>query len=57
MDEFEFWQSLKLMAIVVTTLAPSFLIGSSLLLQVKRSTMGGFEYQPDQALDFGVNCH
>ena len=32
-------QPKKLIASVVTTLAPSFLIGSSLFLQVKRSTI------------------
>ena len=43
----------------MTTLAPSILIGSSLFLLVKRSTikaLDGFEIRQDQTLDFEVIC-
>ena len=36
----------------MTTLAPSFLIGSSLFLQVTRTTINGFEIRQDPIRDF-----
>ena len=40
---------------VVTTLAPSFLIGSSSFLQAtSKPIIYGFEIRPDQTLDFGL---
>ena len=49
---------LKLMDNVVTTLVPSFFIGSSSFGQVTRSTINidGFKIGPDQTCDCGVSC-
>ena len=48
------------MAIVVTTLAPSFLIGSSLFLQVKRSTRKawmGLKFRQIRPWTLGLAAH
>ena len=48
------------MAIVVTTLAPSFLIGSSLFLQVKRSTIKawmGLKFRQIRPWTLGLAAH
>ena len=44
---------------VVTTLAPSFLIGSSSFLQATSNPIisrMGLKFRPDQTLDFGLNA-
>ena len=44
---------------LVSTLGPSFLIGSSSFLQVTRTTINssqGFEFRPDRTPDSRVNC-
>ena len=49
----------KLMDNVVTTLAPSFLIGSSSFFtgnKVNYKSLDGLEIRPDQTLDCGVSC-
>ena len=44
----------KLMDNVVTTLAPSFVIGSG--NKVNHKSLDGFEIWTNQTLDFGVSC-
>ena len=52
------WESEKVMYYVVSTLAPSFLIGSSLYLQINEDIYNipdEFEIWPDRTKDCGVS--